>query len=209
MKTLLQEYIEKQIVSYHEPSRGGTLKGSSIGFSRIKFEAAVLIALINTKLKDLGEELGVSYGTLRNWRTEKQFKAELDHRCREFGRISFDYAYASGGREESVKQYSDRDKYSERLKNEIAMLVERKFATLRKASDLNLGELVELILEYDRLLGNVGLLIFGPLWKDVPIFQKIKQCRKQALRILMEKGEKEDGPKYVDINSYFFDVTSY
>lgn len=78
-KTLLENFIDKRIRSYVEPEREGTPRGESIGLSSKKY-LATLLMLRDLKLKDIAAQVGVSYGLLRKWTTEKQFKGAVsDH----------------------------------------------------------------------------------------------------------------------------------
>jgi hypothetical protein len=69
---LLDAFIIDRIKNYDEPQRAGTPKGEPIGFSRKKYNAA-LLDLYNLKQKVVAEGAGVSHGLLRKWRTEGAF----------------------------------------------------------------------------------------------------------------------------------------
>ena len=70
----LAKFIELKLREYVEPTRIGTPKGELVGFSRAKYKA-MLYALRETEdLEAQAKELGVSYGLLRKWRSEDQFK---------------------------------------------------------------------------------------------------------------------------------------
>ena len=81
--SLLQEYINAKLNSYHEPTRAGTSKGSPIGFSRKKYHAA-LLCLHKQQLKKIAETAAVSLGTLRVWRTKDEFKETIAELRNEF-----------------------------------------------------------------------------------------------------------------------------
>jgi hypothetical protein len=85
---IVAEYIyyktEDPKSRYREPTRRGTLKGDKIGFTKRKYYASILVALTNWTLKDIAEKSEVSYGLLRKWKTEDDFKAEIETHQREF-----------------------------------------------------------------------------------------------------------------------------
>lgn len=73
IKTVLHDFIDSKVNEYVEPCRQGTPKGDPIGFSRKKY-IATLGMLTNQKLIDMAKSIGVSYGLLRKWTTEQEFK---------------------------------------------------------------------------------------------------------------------------------------
>lgn len=83
IKTVLHDFIDSKVNEYVEPSRQGTPKGDPIGFSRKKY-IATLGMLTNQKLKDLAKSIGVSYGLLRKWTTEQDFKDMVARHYGEF-----------------------------------------------------------------------------------------------------------------------------
>lgn len=81
--TLLSRYINEQSAAYREPARRGTRRGETIGYSRKKY-AAALLCLYGWEVKTTAEVAGVSYGLLRKWRTEEEFRALIDRHAEEF-----------------------------------------------------------------------------------------------------------------------------
>ena len=73
MKTILQDYIRHSVNVYHEPTRKGTPPGEKVGLSKVKFHAMLLCALTNRKQRLISNDVGVSHGLLRKWRTENEF----------------------------------------------------------------------------------------------------------------------------------------
>ena len=79
---IFEKYIEKCLREYQEPTRQGTPRGEKIGLSSEKYLAALMVGLLRHKLKDIaeenieiyGEKIKFSYGLLRKWKTEKDFK---------------------------------------------------------------------------------------------------------------------------------------
>ncbi|MDY6862953.1 MAG: hypothetical protein SVR08_11885 [Spirochaetota bacterium] len=80
---LLAKFIAEKIRSYVEPQRKGTPKGEPIGFSKKKYMASLLM-MTGFNQKIIASDLGVSYGLLRNWNTEKPFKKLVEKHNKEF-----------------------------------------------------------------------------------------------------------------------------
>jgi len=81
--TFLQKFINEKLNSYVEPQRKGTPRGEPIGFSKQKYKATLLL-MTNMKQKEIAELIGVSYGFLRRWRTEKKFLEMTKKHCNEY-----------------------------------------------------------------------------------------------------------------------------
>jgi hypothetical protein len=81
---LLMPFIRDTLAQRVEPSRQGTPRGSPIGYPRSKVAAVLFTALTNTPVKETAKLLGVSYGVLRLWRTEAEFKARVEQLRHEF-----------------------------------------------------------------------------------------------------------------------------
>lgn len=84
----LFDYIARKELDYSEPLRAGTPRGEKIGFSIQKYLASLFVGLTNIPLKKLAEDLnrkyGLSYGLLRKWRTEEDFKDAVQTQAEEF-----------------------------------------------------------------------------------------------------------------------------
>jgi hypothetical protein len=86
---LLPKFIDSKLVAYVEPTKKGTPKGEPVGFSLTKYQAT-LYALRDRVLADKedlfaqAKELGISYGLLRKWRSEKKFKDLVSQHEKEF-----------------------------------------------------------------------------------------------------------------------------
>jgi len=80
---LLRAWVEIKLREYPEPQRKGTPKGDPIGIGAKKY-IAILFFLTNTKVKRVAELAGVSHGVLRNWRTEGEFKKQVNTHLDEF-----------------------------------------------------------------------------------------------------------------------------
>jgi hypothetical protein len=70
--------------AYQEPTRAGTARGEPVGFSRDKYHAALLSALTGLSQKLIADKLGISYGVVRKWHVESEFKDEMASNLREF-----------------------------------------------------------------------------------------------------------------------------
>ena len=66
-------YIKRADDAYVEPSRQGTPKGDPIGFGKQKYLAS-LLKLTASKDKEIAKNVGVSFGVMRNWSSEEEFK---------------------------------------------------------------------------------------------------------------------------------------
>lgn len=87
---LLTSFIEQRIREYVEPSKEGTPKGHRVGFSKPKFHASLLSALTSLKEKDIARQLKLSYGLLRKWHVEPDFKQILSAHIRDFAESFWD-----------------------------------------------------------------------------------------------------------------------
>jgi len=89
----LTDFIEEKIGSYLEPTRWGTPRGDPIGFPRVKC-LATLLALTTHSQKDIARGIGLSYGVLRKWRSEAEFKQLIQQHRAELVERFFDYIKA-------------------------------------------------------------------------------------------------------------------
>lgn len=101
VRSLLGDFMDRNLDNYIEPTRKGLQKGEPIGFSYRKYHAA-LCFLYDYKSKEItgpgpkglrgmGEVIGVSYGLLRKWRTEEPFIKEIKRAEAEFSIIFCQY----------------------------------------------------------------------------------------------------------------------
>ncbi|MDO8282538.1 MAG: hypothetical protein Q7U10_07945 [Thermodesulfovibrionia bacterium] len=84
-KKALKYFIDDKVSIYKEPQRKNTPKGDPIGFSLNKYKAS-LHMLRGISQKKISEEIGISYGLLRKWNTEEDFKKLLIEHFNEFNR---------------------------------------------------------------------------------------------------------------------------
>jgi hypothetical protein len=88
-RKLLPRFIAEKLADYTEPSKKGVPKGDPVGFSRTKYHATLLalrqkLLADEEGLEEQAKELKVSYGVLRKWRSEQQFKEMVAQREKEF-----------------------------------------------------------------------------------------------------------------------------
>lgn len=81
---LIETFIEEKLKTFREPVRQGVPRGEVIGFGLEKYKASLFIALKALRLKEVAEELDISYGLLRKWRTEYSFNKTIDSHRAEF-----------------------------------------------------------------------------------------------------------------------------
>jgi hypothetical protein len=109
---LLFQYIDQQVKGYEEPTRLGTPRGDKIGFPLNKYILCLIAGLTNYSLRAIGDEygknLGVSYGLLRKWNSEPDFKALKHEAQKEFAYKV--YKFVRSELEEYLKENHD---YSE------------------------------------------------------------------------------------------------
>lgn len=83
-------FVNEIMDHYQEPTRTGIPKGEPIGFSKQKMGCCLLM-LSHMTLKQISKFTGVSYGLLKKWRTEDEFKRRHEGFAREFvARIQHD-----------------------------------------------------------------------------------------------------------------------
>ena len=80
---LLRSFIIDKASHYSEPQKKGTPRGEAIGLSQKKYWASLLL-LTTIPLKEVSNNLSVSYGLLRKWRTESDFKKQVEKNSAEF-----------------------------------------------------------------------------------------------------------------------------
>jgi hypothetical protein len=86
---LLAKFIADKLNTYVEPTKEGTPKGEPVGFSSTKYKATLyrLRERVLDTSEDLtaqAKELKVSYGLLRKWRSEQDFKDLVSQHEKEF-----------------------------------------------------------------------------------------------------------------------------
>jgi hypothetical protein len=88
--------VESMMKNYQEPTRAGTRRGDSIGFSWKKKWAAFLMILYNPDsglgLKEIAKIADAKPDVLRVWRTETAFKKAESEACKKVGELIRDTA---------------------------------------------------------------------------------------------------------------------
>jgi hypothetical protein len=80
----MSEFIKKKEMQYVIPQRKGTAKGEPIGFSKAKYEVCLRL-LYRIKLKEIASIFNISYGVLRRWAIDEDFKQAVQQARDEFG----------------------------------------------------------------------------------------------------------------------------
>lgn len=118
MKTrnLIELFIQGRVEDHPEPQRAGKTKGEKIGFPQSKYLAALLSGLTRRDLKVVCAECGVSYGLLRKWRTEPDFKELVKGEQRMFAEFlvevfksRFREGYRQATKQETIPYISSPD----------------------------------------------------------------------------------------------------
>ena len=83
----LRTWLNAQPLEHFEdPKRAGTSRGEKIGMGRNKIVAAGLLSLHpKLSLQEISKIAGVSYGLLRKWKTEEDFKDKMQQLANDFG----------------------------------------------------------------------------------------------------------------------------
>ncbi|MGO9611700.1 MAG: hypothetical protein ACLPX5_01510 [Dissulfurispiraceae bacterium] len=150
LDSLLSRFINDKINAYLEPLRLGTPKGDKIGYSLKKYQA-MLLCLYNWEKKKVAEIAGVSYGLLRKWRTEEEFKKRLSKNARDFsqrvvdtsyglvrrGPISFEVHPTLGMLPQCEELFSDSPEYGEEVQTSLWLKVTSllEMEKVRKSGD--------------------------------------------------------------------------
>jgi len=86
LKNLLADFIKSKVDNYVEPTRKGTYRGDPIGFPTSKY-SATLYALYDVTPREIAKILKISYGLLRKWKTEPEFKTLVFQHMEEFSQM--------------------------------------------------------------------------------------------------------------------------
>jgi hypothetical protein len=118
--TFLEKFINEKLNSYVEPQRKGTPRGEPIGFSKQKYQATLLL-MFDMKQQDIAELIGVSYGLLRRWRTEKKFLELTEKHCNEFRERIM--AYLNSGSFMPEHAFNDYSSYGKMALGALSSLI--------------------------------------------------------------------------------------
>ena len=89
------------MADYVAPIRKGTPRGEPVGFSQKKYRATLLALKGDKELKWNAKMLEVSYGLLRKWRSEAEFKSLVNQHVMQFS--SFMREHISGKRKSQTR----------------------------------------------------------------------------------------------------------
>jgi hypothetical protein len=98
IRGMLADLIHEKAAAYVEPQRKGTPRGQEVGFPLKKY-IATLVELTNIPAKQVAEKLGVSFGLLRKWKTERRYWMLVGEHHQELSRRYWDY----------IKDYTNRE----------------------------------------------------------------------------------------------------
>jgi len=152
---LIDNFIYRKIDEYEVPTRAGTPRGEPIGYSAKKYYAAVL-CLKTVPVKEMAKMTKVSYGLLRKWRTEDDFKKLVEELSVEFTAEVINHLVARG-----IKQAELADEYVSRSVEEISKT---------PPPELTWNEFEDLKFYSEKLMATiifVSMKHFGPLRKEV------------------------------------------
>jgi hypothetical protein len=80
----IHEFILYRMLNYLEPTRKGTIRGDKIGFPSKKYHASILVGISNATPKEIAKVSGVSYDLIRKWKTEPDFRNQVNEQCSAF-----------------------------------------------------------------------------------------------------------------------------
>jgi hypothetical protein len=185
-RSLIKEFFRNELASYREPQRQGTPRGERIGFSTVKYHAS-LLALLNNDLREQSGLLGISYGLLRKWRTEPEFKKVVNGHCDKFTVIFFKHLLEVA--------YESRNKQDEFLKKPLDEIASSKLPD----TSYNWGRISD-CLGYSGTLNNkIGQVI------DNIFSQKVNFVKKKGII----KNEDEFVKLTFVVLFFYWDLSGY
>lgn len=197
--TLLSRFINDRVKHYIEPSRQGTPRGETIGFSDVKYLATLSCGLIQEKQKEIAEELKISHGLLRKWNTEEPFKKLMERHCREFATVFMQNIRERIARREalneayfaqsvqaiasqsppsmSYEEIADAKLYSEKVHFFIAKAFDAEIKTVSEKKNFTMQM---------ELLAMIGVLkFFSGIKENKTITEKEEMLRKKLLEAMV------------------------
>ena len=82
----IESFINDKLKSYLPPEKEGVPRGERIGFPLKKYHASLLLLSMDS-IKDIAKEVKAPYGSVRNWKTEKEFSELTKKNADEFAEI--------------------------------------------------------------------------------------------------------------------------
>ncbi len=142
---LLADFLQEKVRLYVAPTRAGTPRGQSIGFSKEKY-LATLFTMTSFNVKRLAKKLRISYGVLRKWRTEPDFKKTVTNHYKEFADLFFKHV--------RTRIMAERRDTNDILKLPESSIAKTQLVGVRGFDEFNDGELY-------------GDLLILKLWNDL------------------------------------------
>lgn len=180
---LFSEFASDRVREYREPQKVGTPKGYEIGFSRSKYEATIW-SLLNAPLRDIAKKLGISYGVLRKWRTEKKFLEVESEQAVALAEMLMRLITERLEREE--REFYDTGRYSSSTENEFFIsLSPRAFVTVQ---DFFLGKAKKasaIVIMQSILVMNCMARASGIVDKTGKFIEEAERIRNLAIRELL------------------------
>jgi len=199
-ESLIKEFFRNELARYREPRRQGTPRGERIGFSTVKYHAS-LLALANNDLREVARGLEISYGLLRKWRTEKEFKKAVNSHCDKFTGIFFKHLLEVA--------YESSKKQDEFLRKSLAEIASSKLPT----TSYNF-ERIRDYLGYSRTLNNKMFKIMYDIvdWKfnllkNKGIVKNEDELSKMAIVVtlfLLDLYSNKSSLKYKDMEDRYY-----
>jgi len=92
---VIERFIEEQLKGYKEPQKRGKVlsRGETVGFSKQKFHASLMVALTEKSLVHISKKVDVSNGVLRRWNIEKPFKEEIKKNRNQFAEYYLEFIF--------------------------------------------------------------------------------------------------------------------
>jgi hypothetical protein len=113
--TLAKEFVNRKLQEYEEPVRKGKAKGETVGLSRRKFTAALIMAVYAVNTKEVEEVIGTRRGLISKWLTETKFRIQMEELRSEF--VDTILQALTNGDPKSA--FTDAQHYSADVKNMI------------------------------------------------------------------------------------------
>jgi hypothetical protein len=182
----LVSFCSQKLSNFQDPERKGTPKGDPIGFGRDKYHCA-LLSLTNLSLIEISEKVGVSYGVLRKWNHEQDFKDQVNNFVREFTK---ELSGLMNRRQIHSQSVEDRFYYGDKVKQELLDFFKQK---VRSKDGLDLADIHYYLMLFEER-GKGGMNKRG-VNKDGNIGKSLREVLRETDRMvfnrLVEMGEKK------------------
>lgn len=182
----LASFIRRQLSAFQDPERKGTPKGDPIGFGRIKYHC-VLLSMTNLSLIDISMDTGVSYGVLRKWNREQDFRDQVEHLVTRFANELW---HLIRRREMHSQELEDRFYYGDRIKLKLLNFF-RQRAEFEDGLDLaDINYYLTLFGEREKGgMGKRGITKEGRMSKEAR--EELRKTDRMVFNRLVEMGRSE------------------